>query len=370
MADTPGPGESPGPDTLDALNPPKSRKTPRKGRGTVAMGFSGKIPGLVTAPLPPVASDREAGIFPDGVPRETPAVHPASTPAESLVLPSGDETVKPVGDLAGKAIPSEPVTEGPGEVPEARQGAIEDPIEILVGLAERGEIDPWNINIIEVTDKFLSELERRRELNLQLSGRTLFFAATLLRMKSEQIEQLYEPEEEEGDGDDLFGDVFGNAIDSEIDYTGRLGPIERLEHEIQRRLDRKSMRQSPITLFELILELKNIEKMERRRRRMNNPDGDSFLYEADDIVSIAHDEDYEGSAITIGECFEHVIEGEMSLAELCTELGWGVSDVYIPLLFLAIDGRCTLRQEEFYGDVYVQISRVDAERIVPETIAE
>jgi len=28
------------------------------------------------------------------------------------------------------------------------------------------------------------------------------------------------------------------------------------------------MRQSPITLFELITELKNIEKEERRRRRM------------------------------------------------------------------------------------------------------
>ena len=44
------------------------------------------------------------------------------------------------------------------------QGVIEDPVEILVGLAERGEIDPWNINIIEVTDRFLSELERCRQL--------------------------------------------------------------------------------------------------------------------------------------------------------------------------------------------------------------
>jgi len=29
--------------------------------------------------------------------------------------------------------------------------------------------------------------------------------------------------------------------------------------------------------------------------------------------------------------------------------------VYIPLLFLALDGRCSLRQEEFFGDVYVQV---------------
>src|SRR5271157_2863467 len=60
-------------------------------------------------------------------------------------------------------------------------GIVEDPVEILVGLAERGEIDPWNIDIIEVTDRFLSELERCRQLNLRISGRTLFYAATLLR---------------------------------------------------------------------------------------------------------------------------------------------------------------------------------------------
>lgn len=136
---------------------------------------------------------------------------------------------------------------------------IEDPVEILVGMAERGEIDPWNINIIEVTDRFLSELKRLQQLNLHVSGRTLFFASTLLRMKSEQLE-VVEAAEDEGDGEDLFGEEFGGGASEEIDFSSRLGPIERLENEIQRRLDRKSMRKSPITLFELITELKNIEK--------------------------------------------------------------------------------------------------------------
>ena len=100
------------------------------------------------------------------------------------------------------------------------QDTVEDPVEILVGLAERGEIDPWNINIIEVTDRFLSELERRRQLNLQLSGRTLFYAATLLRMKSEQLEVPGESSDE-GEGDE-FGDEFGPGIEEEIDFGGRL----------------------------------------------------------------------------------------------------------------------------------------------------
>ena len=42
----------------------------------------------------------------------------------------------------------------------------EEPVEILVQMAERGEIDPWNIDIVDVTDRFLDELERRKEIDL------------------------------------------------------------------------------------------------------------------------------------------------------------------------------------------------------------
>jgi segregation and condensation protein A len=251
-----------------------------------------------------------------------------------------------------------PVSEVTKPVDTTDQEIVEDPVEILVGLAERGEIDPWNINIIEVTDRFLTELERRRQLNLQVSGRTLFYAATLLRMKSEHLSLQSDPEDAGlEDDDESFGENFDLALDSEIDYQGRLGPIERLEHEIQRRLDRKNLRKSPVTLFELIVELKNIEKEERRRRRLSDA-GDDLIY-AEDVVGIAHDEGYQESAmIRLEEYLEGIeTDSEMTLAELCSKLEWGIPEVYIPLLFLALDGRCSLRQEEFFGDIFVQICR-------------
>ena len=262
--------------------------------------------------------------------------------------------------------------EAPLSIEPENGGALEDPIEILVGLAERGEIDPWNINIIEVTDRFLSELERRRELNLKLSGRTLFYAATLLRMKSEQLLILASPEEEAGEDDGDSGEDYDLFPEGEIEYTGRLGIIERLEHEIQRRLDRKHMRQSPITLFELITELKNIEKEERRRRRMAADPTEAFLIDADDVVSIAHDEGYQASSSTVlEECLSLLeIDGEMTLVELCGKLGWGMPEVYIPLLFLAHEGRCSLRQEEFFGDIWVQLCRVEGEEPISGSGAE
>ena len=249
-----------------------------------------------------------------------------------------------------------PAPEGPGQPDVA---VVEDPVEILVGMAERGEIDPWNINIIEVTDRFLSELERCRQLNLQLSGRTLFYAATLLRMKSEHLADTSVQEGGEGaDDEGEYGDDFDLSLDSEFEYEGRLGPIERLEREIQRRLDRKNLRKSPVTLFELIIELKNIEKEERRRHRMSESDGP--LIEADDVVGIAHDEGYQDSATMVyEECLKCLTrEEEMTLAELCRKLGWSIPEVYIPLLFLMLEGHCAMRQEEFFSDVFVQICRV------------
>jgi segregation and condensation protein A len=305
-----------------------------------------------------MAEPEGSGLMPEDLEQVPPDPSPVPPgEMEKQIAINGGKNPEPGENMS----PGFDVSEAPLFIEAENGGALEDPIEILVGLAERGEIDPWNINIIEVTDRFLKELERRRELNLKLSGRTLFYAATLLRMKSEHLLIQAAPEEDEGEDDGDSGEDYDLFPDGEIEYTGRLGVIERLEHEIQRRLDRKHMRQSPITLFELITELKNIEKEERRRRRMTADPGDEFLVDADDVVSIAHDEGYQASSsIVLEGCLSLLeIDGEMTLNELCEKLGWGMPEVYIPLLFLAHEGRCSLRQEEFFGDIWVQLCRVE-----------
>jgi len=295
---------------------------------------------------------------PEGEPVTVPA--PAEVPVPTDVVTvagtpgtEGAEAAAPEGSGSGQA----PETVPAAQEPEPEM--FKDPVEILVGLAERGEIDPWNIDIIEVTDRFLSELERCRQLNLQISGRTLFYAATLLRMKSEQLDVPSEDEGDSGDSED-----FDLAGDLDFEDEGRLGPIERLEREIQRRLDRKNLRKSPVTLFELIIELKNLEKEERRRRRLPPPDED-YLVEADDVVSIAHEEGYQDtSRQIIEECLANADPTtEITLAELCKDLGWKLPEVYLPLLFIALDGRCSIRQEEFFGDVYVHVVKEEEVRV-------
>ncbi len=233
----------------------------------------------------------------------------------------------------------------------------EEPVEILVGMAERGEIDPWNIDIVEVTDRFLTELERRRQLDLRVSGRTLFYAATLLRLKSEYLDVPEEPETSVVDMEEF------DEEEEEFSYEpgGYSTPIERLEREIKRRLSRKNYRKRPVTLYELIKLLKTAEKEERRRHRVRAIPEENLIT-TEDVVATAHSEDYRESSARVLQGCEELFCGDadITLAGLSENLGWSIADVYIPLLFLNLEGKLALSQDAIYSDLMIR--RVDANR--------
>jgi segregation and condensation protein A len=224
----------------------------------------------------------------------------------------------------------------------------EEPVEILVGLAERGEIDPWNIDILEVTDRFLNELERLRQLDLRISGRTLFYAATLLRLKSEFLVEPGEPGEE-----DEFG--LEEEPPEGFDIHEPFGPIERLEREIRRRIERKNLRTRPVTLYELIRMLRTAEREERRRRRTRTVYAEPLI-ETADVVSVAHDEGYQETAGDVWQRWEDLASSreQVTLGELCQVLDRRIADVYIPLLFLNLDGKLEISQERFFEEIFIR----------------
>ncbi|MDV2480414.1 segregation/condensation protein A [Methanoculleus sp. Wushi-C6] len=233
----------------------------------------------------------------------------------------------------------------------------EEPVEILAGMAERGEVDPWNIDIVDVTDRFLAELDRRKELDLRVSGRTLFYAACLLRLKSDYLDGW------DGDGDEeSLSEEEEDAFScTDFDFEpgdGGCEPMGRLEREIQRRLGRKSLRKRPpVTLYELIKQLKTAEKEQRRRQRRRTPtvrEPDLDL-SAGDVVAVAHDEGYRDSvSVVMGE-FRRAMQGGgvLTLDALSAAMGRSRREVYIPLLFLMLEGKLALWQDEFFGEIYI-----------------
>ena len=248
------------------------------------------------------------------------------------------------------------------------EGEETEPVELLVRLAEEGEIDPWDIDVVRVTDKFLDALD---EGDLRASGRALFYASVLLRMKSDDLltpDDPEEPEEEPWDAPMGMDDPDAPVED----------PIDQLEQEMERRLDRQHARGTPETLDELVRELREAERDSwwKERREYDTSDsprgfrrgtqtldyhaGDDFRQEdeptAGDVTETAHGEDIEAIIDDVrAALYEHYDGGraEVLYAEIEAAGGSRV-ETYLALLFLAHRGEVRLQQDELFGDLWVQ----------------
>lgn len=233
------------------------------------------------------------------------------------------------------------------------EGENEEPISILVKMVKDGLVDPWNIDIADLTDKFLTELEARREMNLRVSGLTIFYLSVLLRLKAEVLDEPEpEDEEEEFPYEEYEDDDGGRAFSQ----------IEMLDREIDRRIKRKDVRKRHTNLYELIKQLRLAEKSERRRQRRQkliDSEDELFAPDTEEVVGIAHDENYEELAEEIYEFVARNPEARdtgVSLLEICAAFHWPLYLVYLPCLFLVQSGRVDLEQEELFGDLWVVLS--------------
>lgn len=248
-----------------------------------------------------------------------------------------------------------------------------EPVELLVRLAEEGEIEPWDIDVVSVTDAFLERLD---SADLRTSGRALFYASVLLRMKSEALlesddepdpEAEIEPweegwEEQRADGED------------DLDFD----PVASLEAEMDRRLDRKQARGTPETLDELVRELREAErdswwKESRTYDTSGSPKGfqrgtQTLDYHSDDglrvddeptesdVTGTAHHEDIETTIADVQRVLrkqydagrDEVLYTEVELA------GGSRVETFLALLFLSHRGHVRLEQDDLFGDLWVQ----------------
>jgi segregation and condensation protein A len=73
--------------------------------------------------------------------------------------------------------------------------AFEGPLDLLLHLIKKNELDIYNIPIASITRQYLEYLELMRELNLDVAGDFLVMASTLLQIKSRTLLPAYLNEE-------------------------------------------------------------------------------------------------------------------------------------------------------------------------------
>ncbi|MFB6157039.1 MAG: segregation/condensation protein A [Haloferacaceae archaeon] len=261
------------------------------------------------------------------------------------------------------------------EGPDAYDDEVE-PVELLVQLAEEGEIEPWDINIVEVTDAFLDRLD---ETDLRTSGRALFYASVLLRMKSDALLDPDEPDEpdEPEPWEVAMGEGRRDAPPTDGD------PVAALDEELDRRLERKHARGSPETLDELVRELREAERDSWwKESRTYDTDGERAYSRGtqtldyrpgddrreggepteDDVTGATHAEDIEATIADVRAALDERYDAgrdEVLFAEV-RDAGGAPVHTYLALLFLSHRGAVALQQDETFGDLWIRERAVDA----------
>jgi len=234
-------------------------------------------------------------------------------------------------------------------------------IGILVDMAKSGKIDPWNIDIVDVTDKYLAHICEMKSQNLRLTGRTFLFAAVLLRLKSNILEGIDILQFEDSPvSDELQYDDDGFPLEyPEDDYVPTNNVIS-IDEVLQRRTSVRLNHNRVVTLRDLIRQLEFYEKLEKKQslksaheRAKRRVQSYSRL-SADDIVNLVHDEHIENCVEILKENLEQIFtkSDKVELNEL-TLLGMDKISAYLALLFLTAETDYELEQKEFYSDLFV-----------------
>ncbi|MFN4195345.1 MAG: segregation/condensation protein A [Thermosynechococcus sp.] len=221
-------------------------------------------------------------------------------------------------------------------------------IDILIELAERGEIDPWDIQVIEVFDRCLAELTRRGESNLAESGQAFLYAAMLILLKSDRLVAVAEPAPAEAEAEKP-------PESSENQSFVVLPPA--LEQHLHRRPVAPPQQRRRVTLEELIAHLKTMAIQSDRAKvlRPHQPRRRRRPTTLKAITQLAHQENLTEMANEVESLLREMAPPGtwLDFQELLRHKPDPVG-IFWALLFLAAQSKVDLQQTDFYQPLRVR----------------
>jgi segregation and condensation protein A len=236
-------------------------------------------------------------------------------------------------------------------------------IEMLIDLAQRGDIDPWDVRVIDVIDNHLSRIPQQvaalatdKQANLSLSGQAFLWAAMLVLLKANSLEN--EPVAEE-----LLEEMAGD------EFPAERGLPPHLEKHIRRRLTAAPMQRRPVTLQDLIEQLRSIASrmsdrpIKQRKVRHANL---SASKAAKAIAELAHGENLTEMAEQLEEFLQAAELDWIDLEELVRLWVKAMENdrgeitthdrvgIFWALLLLSAQSKVELSQEKFYCTLKVR----------------
>ncbi len=206
------------------------------------------------------------------------------------------------------------------------------PLDLLLHLVVSGKMNPWEIDIIEITDRYMDKLREFRDLDLRISARTILAGSILVRLKSEAIlqsDQVDLTEEEE----------------TELREIYHILPL----YPPVRRVNTKTTLPQ---LFEALLDALEEEryKKELAFASMDRTEERTLIIDEDRIdvresIRRLYQRIVEITSATNRTTFSQILLGREPIA---------ICRTFLYVLYLVKDGKIRVWQEEFFGAIYIE----------------
>jgi segregation and condensation protein A len=215
--------------------------------------------------------------------------------------------------------------------------------EIIYDLINTEQLDPWDINIVILTDKYLEKIKEMEETDFLISSKVLLAASLLLRIKSEILLNKYVRSID----DILFG--------KKEQIKTALERIE-LDEEIPELISRSPLpRLKKVTLKELMESLNKAIVTENRRIKKEITTKNAFRESSfslpkrkfsikDKIIEIYRN---------LSDLFKEKTEGRITYAEFIKENKEEKIFSFLPLLYLEDQKKIWLEQKVPFDDIHI-----------------
>ena len=205
--------------------------------------------------------------------------------------------------------------------------------EMLLDLVAAKRLDPWNIDIVEVTSGYIDRINKMEMLDLRVPANLILAAAILLRFKSDALR--FEEE--------------AQVIVEETFVDEDAGPEVIPVLELKTRIPPTRM----VTLDELLLAMEKVFDEQKKREEK------AQKIEIPSVINIQLPEfNIEQRMATV---YERVLEEKDSeglstfSAILSDRSALGIITTLLPLLHLVQDRKLTIFQEKFFGEIFIRV---------------
>jgi len=229
--------------------------------------------------------------------------------------------------------------------------------QILMNMVRTEQMNPWDVDISIITQKYVKLIKELKEMDFRLSGKVLLAAAILLRMKVNKLldDDITELDRMISQQEELGEDEFYDEIEAELMAKRR--EAAQLGENIPLMPRVPHPRKRKVSIYDLVSALEQALEVKRRRVMNNMPlapvEAPTEVVDMTVLVKQIYNKVLNFFSLQKKDklYMHNIVPGETSADKIHT---------FVPLLHLSNSRRIDLEQEQHFGPIEIQLLRARA----------